>query len=68
MSTSVLIVDDERGIRESLTGLLEDEGFGVEVGGTGEACLPFSSKGHFVACCSTCVSAPGSTASKCSND
>ncbi|MBK6313577.1 MAG: sigma-54-dependent Fis family transcriptional regulator [Blastocatellia bacterium] len=39
MSTSVLIVDDERGIRESLTGLLEDEGFGVEAVATGEACL-----------------------------
>jgi len=39
MSYAVLIVDDEPGIRESLTGLLEDEGFGVESVPTGEACL-----------------------------
>ena len=39
MSSSVLIVDDERGIRESLTGLLEDEGFGVESVASGEDCL-----------------------------
>lgn len=39
MTASVLIVDDERGIRESLTGLLEDEGFAVESASTGEACL-----------------------------
>lgn len=39
MTASVLIVDDERGIRESLTGLLEDEGFCVESASTGEDCL-----------------------------
>ncbi len=30
MKCSVLIVDDELGIRESLTGVLEDEGYRVE--------------------------------------
>ena len=30
MSNSILIVDDERGIRETLRGVLEDEGFEVE--------------------------------------
>src|SRR5262245_59030089 len=39
MSSSVLIVDDEPGIRASLQGLLEDEGFDVEAVGSGEECL-----------------------------
>jgi two-component system nitrogen regulation response regulator NtrX len=39
MSDSVLIVDDESGIRETLRGVLEDEGFAVETAATGEACL-----------------------------
>jgi two-component system, NtrC family, nitrogen regulation response regulator NtrX len=29
MSDSILIVDDERGIRETLRGVLEDEGYAV---------------------------------------
>jgi two-component system nitrogen regulation response regulator NtrX len=36
---SILIVDDESGIRETLRGVLEDEGFEVETVETGEACL-----------------------------
>jgi len=36
---SVLVVDDEAGIRESLTRVLEDEGYAVESVATGEACL-----------------------------
>ncbi len=36
---SILIVDDERGIRETLRGVLEDEGFEVETVETGEDCL-----------------------------
>jgi len=36
---SILIVDDEPGIRETLTGVLEDEGFAVETAASGEACL-----------------------------
>ncbi len=39
MQNSVLIVDDERGIRDSLKGVLEDEGFFVEAVHSGEACL-----------------------------
>ncbi|HZT57841.1 MAG TPA: sigma-54 dependent transcriptional regulator [Pyrinomonadaceae bacterium] len=39
MSDSVLIVDDERGIRETLRAVLEDEGFETEAVGSGEECL-----------------------------
>ncbi len=39
MANSILIVDDERGIRETLRGVLEDEGFEVETVESGEACL-----------------------------
>ncbi len=39
MKHSVLIVDDEPGIRESLTDVLEDEGYRVESAESGEACL-----------------------------
>jgi two-component system, NtrC family, nitrogen regulation response regulator NtrX len=39
MSNTILIVDDERGIRETLRGVLEDEGFEVETVESGEACL-----------------------------
>ena len=35
----VLVVDDEPGIRESLTGILEDEGFSADAVGSGEECL-----------------------------
>ncbi|HYP04682.1 MAG TPA: sigma-54 dependent transcriptional regulator, partial [Bryobacteraceae bacterium] len=35
----VLVVDDEPGIRESLSGVLEDEGYEVETAGDGETCL-----------------------------
>jgi two-component system nitrogen regulation response regulator NtrX len=39
MQNSILIVDDERAIRETLRGVLEDEGFEVETVDSGEACL-----------------------------
>ncbi|NNE99032.1 MAG: sigma-54-dependent Fis family transcriptional regulator [Pyrinomonadaceae bacterium] len=39
MQNSILIVDDERGIRETLRGVLEDEGFIVDTAKSGEACL-----------------------------
>ena len=35
----ILVVDDEPGIRESLSGVLEDEGFHADAADTGEACL-----------------------------
>jgi len=39
MPDSILIVDDERGIREALRGVMEDEGFVAEAVATGEECL-----------------------------
>jgi two-component system nitrogen regulation response regulator NtrX len=39
MSDLVLIVDDERGIRETLRAVLEDEGFECEAVASGEECL-----------------------------
>jgi two-component system nitrogen regulation response regulator NtrX len=39
MAHSVLIVDDEPGIRQSLTGVLEDEGFTVATAASGEECM-----------------------------
>src|ERR671912_1553387 len=36
---SILIVDDERGIRDTLRAVMEDEGFVAEAVGTGEECL-----------------------------
>lgn len=38
-NTRVLVVDDEPGIRESLTGVLEDEGYTCNAVATGELCL-----------------------------
>lgn len=35
----ILIVDDEPGIRESLSGVLEDEGYSCDAVATGEQCL-----------------------------
>src|SRR5580658_10794882 len=35
----ILIVDDESGIRESLRGILEDEGYKTSVSPSGEDCL-----------------------------
>jgi two-component system nitrogen regulation response regulator NtrX len=36
---SILVVDDEPGVRSSVTGVLADEGFDVESVGSGEECL-----------------------------
>lgn len=47
MSNSILIVDDERGIRETLRGVLEDEGFEVETVVSGEDCLKAVETIHF---------------------
>ena len=43
----LLIVDDEPGIRESLTGILEDEGYQVESAASGEAGLELIRKTAF---------------------
>jgi two-component system nitrogen regulation response regulator NtrX len=39
MSNSILIVDDERGIRETLCAVLQDEGFASDAVASGEECL-----------------------------
>ncbi|HEX8709072.1 MAG TPA: sigma-54 dependent transcriptional regulator [Pyrinomonadaceae bacterium] len=39
MAESILIVDDERGIRETLRAVLEDEGFTADTVASGEECL-----------------------------
>jgi len=49
MQNSILIVDDERGIRDTLRGVLEDEGFAVETVASGEECLE-KVKAHNYAC------------------
>ena len=36
---SILIVDDEPGIRDTLRGVMEDEGFSADAVATGEECL-----------------------------
>ena len=36
---SILVVDDEPGVRSSVSGVLTDEGFDVDAVGTGEECL-----------------------------
>jgi len=50
MAHSILIVDDEPGIRQALGGVLEDEGFNVSTVATGEDCLQAFEKRLF-----TCV-------------
>src|SRR6266481_2809884 len=44
---NVLIVDDEPAIRESLQGVLEDEGYKTAAAGSGEACLECLGKRSF---------------------
>ena len=36
---SILVVDDEPGVRSSISGVLRDEGFDVDTADTGESCL-----------------------------
>lgn len=47
MTNTILIVDDERGIRETLRGVLEDEGFEVEAVATGAEALDAAQKRNF---------------------
>src|SRR5712692_7521672 len=44
---NILIVDDEPGIRQSLKGVLEDEGYKASVAESGEACLEALRKKNF---------------------
>jgi two-component system, NtrC family, nitrogen regulation response regulator NtrX len=46
MPQSILIVDDEAGIRDSLSSILTEEGFAVESVGSGEECLARLAKDH----------------------
>jgi len=43
----LLVVDDEAGIRESLSSILEDEGYHVEAVGSAEEALDRAAAGHF---------------------
>ena len=47
MKNNILIVDDEKNIRSSLKGVLEDEGFKVDAVASGEACLEMLQKKEF---------------------
>ncbi len=47
MQNSILIVDDEPGIRDTLRGVLEDEGFTVSAVATGEECLDAARNSNF---------------------
>jgi two-component system, NtrC family, nitrogen regulation response regulator NtrX len=45
MKPRILIVDDEPGVRSSLSGVLKDEGYSVEAVPSGEACLERLTRG-----------------------
>jgi two-component system nitrogen regulation response regulator NtrX len=45
LKTTILIVDDEPGVRAALSGVLRDEGYAVEAVASGEACLDRMTKG-----------------------
>ena len=45
MKPTILIVDDEPGVRTALTGVLHDEGYTVEAVSSGEACLDRLTRG-----------------------
>src|SRR5437763_5836711 len=45
MKPTILIVDDEPGVRTALTGVLRDEGYTVESVATGEECLDRMTRG-----------------------
>ncbi|CAN5796512.1 sigma-54 dependent transcriptional regulator [soil metagenome] len=47
MRPSVLLVDDEAGVRSALGGVLRDEGYAVEAVDSGEACLDRVSRSAF---------------------
>ncbi len=47
MTHSILIVDDESGIRQSLAAILREEGYRVEAVASGEECLSAAAKSQF---------------------
>jgi two-component system nitrogen regulation response regulator NtrX len=44
MKSTVLVVDDEAGVRSALSGVLRDEGYSVDAVDSGEACLDRASR------------------------
>jgi len=44
---TILIVDDEAGVRSALSGVLRDEGYGVDTVDSGEACLERVTRGSY---------------------
>src|SRR5712672_3325952 len=46
MKPTILIVDDEPGVRTALSGVLRDEGYGVESVASGEECLERATREH----------------------
>jgi two-component system, NtrC family, nitrogen regulation response regulator NtrX len=58
MPNSVLVVDDEEGIRQTLAGVLEDEGLSVETAASGEDCLAAFER-HLFSCVLLDVWLPG---------
>jgi two-component system, NtrC family, nitrogen regulation response regulator NtrX len=58
MPNSVLVVDDEEGIRRTLSGVLEDEGMSVETAASGEECLAAFER-HLFSCVLLDVWLPG---------
>ena len=45
MTSTILIVDDEPGVRSALSGVLRDEGYNVEAVESGESCLERLTRG-----------------------
>jgi two-component system nitrogen regulation response regulator NtrX len=44
---NILVIDDERGIRSALKGILEDEGYNIKTANTGEDCLKLLERKNF---------------------
>jgi two-component system, NtrC family, nitrogen regulation response regulator NtrX len=47
MKPTVLVVDDEAGVRSALSGVLRDEGYAVDVVDSGEACIDRASRAPY---------------------
>ena len=47
MTPTILVVDDEPGVRSALGGVLRDEGYTVEAVDSGEACLERTARGSY---------------------